>query len=583
MKELVVPLGAWQHRQGLCYGLQQSVLSGSIRVRSCTEPEVARLEEALGVMLDEPLPAAGAGVAIPWRIAQLLAFAHGAIQRQSRIAVSHRFALVTRADDASVVELRMPCPDPEPGQIAMRWALAFLSQATAGAAAFDAERAREAIHAQLHPHANPGLNTFNVLQAAHRLGVPVQRLTRRIVVLGCGARSRWMESTMTDGTPMIGGLLARAKHLTASVLRAAGLPGGVNRLVGSAAEAVEAAAALGYPVVVKPADQDRGTGVHADLRDPASVASAYDLAREHSAHILVERWAAGATHRLTVFHGQVIRVTRRVAAGVTGDGRQTVRQLVAQYQQSDSQQRALRRLGKVLVALDEEALGLLHQQQIGPDEVPAPGRRVRLRRRDNINAGGVNESVPLEGVHADNLQVAVDAAAALRLDIAGVDLIAEDIGRSWLEAPALICEVNGGPQLGARSEPQLYDAIVRGLLQGNGRIPVTLAVRAAAGREGAAADAARDGDAGLGVSSQAGLWVGGRRVTVGFEDGFAAASALLRRTDVHRAVCVMAPSEVLRTGLPLDAFDVVSWDGDAAWSTEEQRMLPAVRALLQGQ
>ena len=46
--------------------------------------------------------------------------------------------------------------------------------------------------------------------------------------------------------------------------------------------ALELAQNLGYPVVIKPDDQEQGRGVSAGLRDDAALVTAYQAAREHS-------------------------------------------------------------------------------------------------------------------------------------------------------------------------------------------------------------------------------------------------------------------------------------------------------------
>lgn len=570
----------WHREPGLSFGLQQPALIGSVRLGPQAGRHSAALERLLARLLDEPAPPSQKGQAPSERAAVLFAWAHGQVQRQSRIAVSERFHLHRargRASDEPFWEFALPAPEPKAAQLALRWTQAVFGHAAAGLTQAQAEALREQIHEQLRPFANPGLNAFSIVMAAHRAGIPLQKLTRDVVVLGTGNRSRWMESTLTDATSSIGCRIAKTKHATSRVLRAAGLPGGVNLVVRSAEEAVAAAAQLGYPVVVKPADQDQGLGVSADLRDAAAVAEAFAQAAPHSQLILVEKWAPGFTHRLTVFNGKVIRVTRRIAGGVVGDGVRDVAALVALQQQSPQQQRALRRLGKVLLSLDPEALGLLRQNGLEPGHVPAPGEYVRLRRRDNINAGGTNEAVAVADVHPDNLRLAVDAASLLRLDFAGVDLITQDAARSWLEAGGLICEVNSQPQMGARAEPALYQQVLRELVGDDCRVPARLRVCASAepAQRGALQEALAQ-EAG-GVSAHDGLWLAGRRVTAAFEDGFSAARALLRRTDVGSALCLMTLPELRRSGLPLDLWDEIELPAPDALEPQEKLLLPAVQ------
>ena len=308
----------------------------------------------------------------------------------------------------------------------------------------------------------------------------------------------------------------------------------------------------------------------------------YALAREASTGVLVEKWAPGFTHRLTVFNGKVIRVTRRIAGGVFGDGVLAVPALVEQRQQNEMLQRAKRRTGRVLLELDDEARDLMRQNGLPTHYVPRPGEYVRLRRRDNINAGATNEAVTLEETHPDNLRLAVDASALLRLDFAGVDLITPDITKSWLEAGALICEVNGQPQMGTSSEPLIYHRILRELLGENCRIPARLAIcPGEPARMSHAFEQLLRQPGANGVSSAAGLWIDGQRATGPFAGGFAAAQAVLRRTDVHGAACLMTIDEVARTGLPLALWDRIDMVDHPWMVAQDEALVARVSAMVQ--
>jgi cyanophycin synthetase len=58
---------------------------------------------------------------------------------------------------------------------------------------------------------------------------------------------------------------------------------------------------------------------------------------------------------------------------------------------------------------------------------------------------------------------------ALRIDIAGVDLLLPDISYSWKETGGAICEVNGQPQF---SHQVAHRTILDKLLKNKGRIPI---------------------------------------------------------------------------------------------------------------
>ena len=572
--------------RGLAYGLQQPALIGTARFPRVPATRLAQFVRSLQPLLDERIPDPSGLVPRPEVLASLFAFCVGAIQRQSRIPVSERFHVhCPGGADSGPAECRLalPSPDVRASRVALSWSVSTFNRLLSGQGRVgDPEPVREAIHQALRPYGDQGVNRFGIMHAANRLDIPVNHLTQDVLVLGTGMHARWMKSSITDATPAISAGIAQDKQVTAQVLRAAGLPGALNRRVTSPESALDAARELGFPVVVKPADRDRGEGVAADLRDDRAVSAAYEAASKLSSHILVERWAPGFTHRLTVFNGRVIRVTRRIAGGVVGDGISDLRSLVELAQKTEHHQRMIRRLGRPVLQLDDEALGLLGQHGLDARHVPGAGEYVRLRRRDNINAGGTNEDVELGAIHPDNLRVAVDAARLLRLDFAGIDLITEDITRSWFDAGALICEVNAMPQMRATSDPTIYERLLAEFMQAGVRIPARLLVcpQSETGR-GAALQQALGLARYNGVADRDGLWVDGVRGTGPFEDGLSAARALLVRKDVRSAVCLMTPEEILRLGVPLNHWDAVDFAAPEAFGAQERSLSSQVRSLLQ--
>ena len=74
--------------------------------------------------------------------------------------------------------------------------------------------------------------------------------------------------------------------------------------------------------------------------------------------------------------------------------------------------------------------------------MPDPQKVVFLRDNANLSTGGTAIDVT-EQVHPSNSALAVRAARALGLNVAGVDLVAERIDR--LDPAATIIEVNASP------------------------------------------------------------------------------------------------------------------------------------------
>lgn len=504
-----------------------------------------------------------------------------AIQLESGVAVANSMAQGVPTPNSGESTLYLATHNARTSEIAINWTLKVLnSLLTDAPVAPDIAESVVSARRLLSPFAEEGVNSFFILQAAYALGIPVFRPVRGLLVLGTGCRSKWLQSLVSDKTTMLGVQFAQAKHITASLLRTAGLPGGIHRLVKTREQAIAAAASLGYPVVVKPADADRGAGVAAGLMDALSVADAFDKAVKVSRNVLVERWEPGNTHRLTVQDGQVVRVVRRIAGGVTGDGIKSIAELVASFQQLPQQQRLARRLGHPPLSLDEEALGVLKEFGLSAQSRPKVGVYVKLRRRDNVNAGGTNEELApgdASRVHPDNLRLAVEATRVLRLDFAGIDLITTDISRSWLEVGALICEVNARPQMGGSNDPKLYQRLLNRFFPEGHSIPAELLVLPAEATE---QERIRGHllkhRLGAALSFSTGLWVDGRRSTRAFKNSFDAARSLLQRSEVSHAICCLTVNDIHQYGLPLQKWADVTVAKGATFTAEETAQLQTV-------
>ena len=288
-----------------------------------------------------------------------------------------------------------------------------------------------------------GPNTLRFIEAAVRRGMPFDVLPS-FVQIGWGCNAERFDLALTGSTSWMAMGIAKNKGKTHQTLADAGLPVPRAALVSDAEQARAVADELGWPVVVKPLDQDGGEGVVVGIADADRLGKAFDQANRLSpGGVLIEQHCPGDDYRLLVVRGRVLQAVRRTPAQVIGDGLCTVTGLVEQANADPRRGTQRYSLLKELV-LDADALDCLAEQGLGPDSVPSQGRPVRLSRTANISAGGTATDVT-SIAHPDNISLAARAARITGLDIAGVDFLCPDITRSWRDVGAVICEVNGQP------------------------------------------------------------------------------------------------------------------------------------------
>jgi cyanophycin synthetase len=408
-----------------------------------------------------------------------------------------------------------------------------------------------------------GPSTAAIVAAATDRRIPHIRLNDgNLVQLGHGANQRRIWTAQTDQTNAIASGIARDKDLTKTLLKAAGVPVPEGVVVKNADEAWEAAQDIGLPVVIKPTDGNHGRGVTLDLRTREHIAAAFALADGEGSEVLVERSIPGDEHRLLVVGGKVVAAARGETAWITGDGQHSVVQLIDSQINTDPR-RGLTEdfpLNRINIDNDPVVLQDLARQGLGADTVPAVGQRVLIQRNGNV-AIDCTPQVHPEVAHAVAL-----AARVVGLDIAGIDVVAVDIGKSLQSQGGAIVEVNSGPGLlmhlkPAEGMPQpVGQAIVDHLFapEATGRIPIV----GVAGSHGTTAVARlvawflHLGGRHVGLACSDGLYLGNRLVerknTLQGANRWDAAHRLLINRSVDTVVAENDATAILQDGLAYD-------------------------------
>lgn len=426
-------------------------------------------------------------------------------------------------------------------------------------------------------------SSLHVLRAAHARDIPFFPLGGGVYLLGWGSKARRIDRSTTAGDPAIAAKLTQNKVWSANLMRTAGLPAPRHAVAATPEEALRAAHRLGWPVVVKPVDRDRGEGVTVGVADASLLAQAVTLARNMSRtrQVIIEREVPGVCHRLFIAHGRLLYAVKRLPKSVHGDGRHTVAELIRTANRETEALPPWRRTERY--PDDDMAAAAIAAMGYSFDTVPAAGERISLRAIESTAWGGFDEEVT-DRIHPDNLDIVLRAAELFELEVAGVDIITPDIALPWHANGAIINEVNYAPLLGGGeiSRRHVPEFVAR-LVDGDGRIPVEGFVGGAA-----ALIMARDRQEAL-VAASVRCFMTSHATTLaptGEEMHFPFASlrqrchALLLDRRVEALVLAIQTDELLHIDLPVDRFSRVTASGEALLRTRKPSDTENLLALL---
>lgn len=274
------------------------------------------------------------------------------------------------------------------------------------------------------------LSTQILMFDSMQMGVAVEVIDRhdQFLKLTYGKHIEYVKNAnMTSQDTYIVPLLMANKTATKKVLAQAGfqVPGGKEF-----ATVEEALDSYGYfaerGIVIKPKSTNYGIGISI-FKDGASLEdyrAGLEIAFKEDSEVLVEEFLPGTEYRFFVINGHVKAILLRIPANVTGDGQQTVAQLVAEKNQ-DPLRGTHHRSPLELIQLGELEKLMLKEQGVTVDTVLPEGQIVYLRENSNVSTGG--DSIDITDDFDDSYkQIAIEAVAALGAKISGIDLIIPD-------------------------------------------------------------------------------------------------------------------------------------------------------------
>jgi cyanophycin synthetase len=341
-----------------------------------------------------------------------------------------------------------------------------------------------------------------IAESARARNIPVRRLNEgNLLQLGHASRQRRISSAETDQTSATAKIVAQDRELTRAMLRAVGISVPDGRTVTDPDDAWSAAEEIGLPVAVRPRYHSAATLPTVPLKSREEVVAAYDALRVQGA-VVVEKFISGHRYHLLVI----------------GD--------------------------KVVATAPSEA---------SPAESNGSGGHTAL-------GGDLTSHIQPEIVAQ-----ALEAARVVGLDVAGIDIVAEDIIHPQSTPGGAIVAVHANPDLsrhlGPASPPHsVGDSLVEHLFPHGqtGRIPVVsiTGVNGKTTTTRLTAHILSGVRHRVGMTCTDGIYIGSKRIVAFDCSGPKSARDVLANPAVDAAVLEVARGGILREGLGFDRCDV---------------------------
>ncbi|MEO8065422.1 MAG: hypothetical protein ABI643_01020 [Candidatus Doudnabacteria bacterium] len=207
-------------------------------------------------------------------------------------------------------------------------------------------------------------------------------------------------------------------------------------------DAVKTFQALDKPVIVKPRSGSRGRHTTTNIYSEDDFIQAFKIAKQLCYWVIVEEHLFGDVQRGTVIGGKLVGVLGGSPPRVTGDGRQTIAELIK-----------IKDAGRPDKVKETKVNPYFMQRaNLTMETVPENGKAVDLSEKIGVNYGGTSYDCTPE-THPETKQMLQHAATVLDVSIVGFDFIVPDITRTYKEQKSGIIEANGAPFIQLHHDP----------------------------------------------------------------------------------------------------------------------------------
>jgi cyanophycin synthetase len=489
---------------------------------------------------------------------------HIALELQTLAGIQVKHGKTLTSEKKGIYFVTYDYKEPKSGYYAFKAAMEMVEKLLKGKRGFSVDTyIRNTAH--LYYEHKLGPSTEAIYEAALRENIPAERVgTNSMLRLGTGVKQKFVQATITSQTSQLAVENACDKQVTKEILESCGVPVPEGETASSTKEIFEAAKRLGFPLVIKPLNGRQGQGVMTNIYNKDELFNVVNCLDSQYQEYIVERHYTGNDYRLVVVDGKLSAASLRLPPVIVGNGTDSIKKLIQLENEhplrGEGHEKPLSK-----IPLNHTVICYLEKENLTLQSIPKRGQVIQVAGNANLSTGGKAIDVTDE-VHPTIRNIAITAAKAIGLDVAGIDLICQDISRPADQQQTAVIEVNAAPGIRMHHYPSegkprnVGQDIVKYLFKDraesaipivsvtgtNGKTTTTRLVKYFLEQENRT----------IGMTHSDGVYIGSQCIDEGDCSGPISAKKVLSNPTVDMAVLETARGGILREGLGFRHCDV---------------------------
>ncbi|MCX7955176.1 MAG: Mur ligase family protein [Bacteroidales bacterium] len=302
-----------------------------------------------------------------------------------------------------------------------------------------------------------GYSTQQIINELNKRDIPFIRLDKyNFVQIGTGCYRKLIRATLTQNAGYLAIEKTDDKYYTQQLLQELSIPVPDSILAKNINDVLNFFHEKQCAIVIKPCKGYRGKKVSVNLKDEHSIIKAYIWTYSYDPEVLVQEYIKGNTYRILVINNKVVAASQLIPPFIIGDGKSTIQELIDKL--NNDPLREYGDKGKLTkVEIDEDTLKILELNNYNLSSILPENEKIFLKNTGNMRSGATSIDVT-ENVHPFNCFIAERIAGVFNLDVAGIDIISEDISKPLYENDARVLEINAAPDFRMHINPTIGES-----------------------------------------------------------------------------------------------------------------------------